>query len=179
MADESTPRSLDEPDDSAPSLTDPMTGLLNRRGFQLALDHHDDEPVGVVLGDVDHFMAINDVYGHDEGNRVLHQIAQRIEAAAPSDSIVGRFGGNQFLVFLPGVRDLQVVQSAALAMLHTCDSPFAVGDGVIDVNFSVGIAIAEPGDLRGGIHAADVAAMTAKVRGRARAVCLDPAWEAR
>lgn len=68
---------------SLENITDPLTGLVNRRGMQLTLDSWQklEQPFAVISGDIDHFKRINDVYGHDAGDRALQFIAQRIQSA--------------------------------------------------------------------------------------------------
>ncbi|UXY11579.1 sensor domain-containing diguanylate cyclase [Kosakonia sp. ML.JS2a] len=82
--------------------TDPLTGLYNRRGFDAAIkDHLEDNKHCVILLDIDHFKKINDVYGHDAGDTVLCHAADIIKSSCRDFDIVGRMGGEEFIVFLP------------------------------------------------------------------------------
>jgi diguanylate cyclase (GGDEF)-like protein len=91
----------------AAATTDPMTGLLNRRAFNMMLeqwlDQDDGEPsrFALVLCDADRFKQINDTLGHAEGDRVLEQIAQSITEAVREDDLAFRLGGDEFLILLP------------------------------------------------------------------------------
>lgn len=89
---------------------DPLTDVLNRRGFDRRVpDFRNDTPRGVVIVcDIDHFKRINDVYGHAAGDIVLIGLSDLLRRNAPEDALVARFGGEEFVVFLPG-------QAAAVA----------------------------------------------------------------
>lgn len=90
--------------DANKSTTDPMTGLLNRRGLYLhfrGLLHRNETPghlVTVIVADLDQFKAINDTFGHAEGDSILVRSAQRIRTAVSSDALVARTGGEEFVV---------------------------------------------------------------------------------
>ncbi|MCA9544961.1 MAG: GGDEF domain-containing protein [Myxococcales bacterium] len=93
---------------------DPLTGALNRRGFEAAVDRALAEggAVGLMLVDVDRFKAINDVHGHPVGDRVLAAIVQDILALVRRDDLVGRLGGDEFAVLLVEVGPGMAVQVA-------------------------------------------------------------------
>lgn len=158
-------------------LTDELTGIPNRRALDHFLSNRKDEPVGVVMANLDQFTAVNDIHGHPVGDLVLIEFARRIAAAAPPDGIAMRFGGNDFAVFLPGPGDMSTAQALSIVLLSACDTPVVVGDATIDLRLSAGIAIAPPKNPLAGLVAANTAMYEAKRRGGARAVCLDPVWE--
>ena len=86
------------------ATTDPLTGLFNRKGFDEALQaylskHAEAHCVGVLL-DIDNFKSINDVYGHAIGDQALRQLAESMHAHFPTDSILGRNGGDEFCLIL-------------------------------------------------------------------------------
>jgi diguanylate cyclase (GGDEF)-like protein len=157
----------------ADSLTDPLSGLLNRRGFEdraaLLLDRcaQVDLPVALVLADLDHFKSINDIHGHEAGDRVIVDFAGRLRQAAGTRGIAGRLGGEEFAVLLP-LSDL----AAARLFAETVRSVFSSGaiDGVplgTRVTASFGVAArtaAEP--LAPLLRRADDALYKAKQSGR-------------
>lgn len=131
--------------DARRSARDPLTGLLNRRGLESAmLDIWDDavvknESVVVAMVDVDKFKAVNDVHGHDAGDRVLVDIARRLDRIACARGVAARTGGEEFVVVMSGDRtDIELRLFEAVAMVH--DN----GDEV-PVTASFGVAVVEPG----------------------------------
>jgi diguanylate cyclase (GGDEF)-like protein len=136
------------------------------------------EPVGVVLTNLDRFIYVNHEHGHPFGDQVLVEFARRFAAAAPIDHVATRYGGDVFIDLVPGVDDIEQIKSTARTFLRMCDAPITIGDVTLEIRLSAGIAIAPPGDLMEGLRTADAAMFAAKARGRARAVCLDPEWEA-
>ncbi len=89
------------------SLTDPLTGLFNRRGFSqkvrewLRDPDHKAVPSAVVLADLDYFKLINDSYGHSAGDHVIEAFARLLRNASAVDYVLGRAGGEEFVIFLP------------------------------------------------------------------------------
>jgi diguanylate cyclase (GGDEF)-like protein len=121
--------------------TDGLTGLLNHRACQerlrdeLAMALPAGLTVGVVLIDLDHFKVINDAYGHAEGDRVLTAAAARLRSVVRETDIVGRLGGEEFVLILPGVdadgaEDAAERARAALAELTVHGRPLASSAGV-------------------------------------------------
>jgi diguanylate cyclase (GGDEF)-like protein len=88
--------------------TDPLTGLFNRRSFlvhcedELLRSSRTSEPLSLVLLDLDHFKAINDIHGHDGGDAALCAVAGKLKAAVRDNDFLGRWGGEEFIVLLPG-----------------------------------------------------------------------------
>ncbi|MEP9417094.1 GGDEF domain-containing protein [Gordonia sp. VNQ95] len=83
------------------TTTDPLTGVLNRRGFTAAMAGvaaRPGRPFAVVMIDIDHYKSINDRYGHAVGDAVLTRLAQRIRSTAGPDAVVGRLGGDEFAI---------------------------------------------------------------------------------
>jgi diguanylate cyclase (GGDEF)-like protein len=89
------------------SHTDPLSGLLNRRGFEeratpvLSRSHENGVPVALVIADLDHFKAVNDTFGHAVGDQVIAAFASQLRTTAGRNGIVGRLGGEEFAVLLP------------------------------------------------------------------------------
>ncbi|HEX2187568.1 MAG TPA: GGDEF domain-containing protein, partial [Longimicrobiaceae bacterium] len=89
------------------SLTDPLTGLGNRRHMQVMLKHslaaaQRGDPLSLVMVDLDGFKAINDEYGHLEGDRILRLVAECLREEIRGADLAVRFGGAEFLIILPG-----------------------------------------------------------------------------
>lgn len=159
------------------ALTDPLTGLANRRSFERATDRHwrtqaaELRPVAIVLLDVDLFKIFNDSYGHSAGDVCLKRIAGRVAAACPgTGALAVRFGGEEILLFLPGI-DLSEARGIAERIRRSIEDEAiphpAVKLGSV-VTASLGVAAATPAscsvsDL---IAAADAALYAAKANGR-------------
>ena len=96
---------------------DPLTNLLNRRSTDAALDHlydihyHDEDSFSIIMCDIDKFKSVNDTYGHDAGDYVLKEVAWIIKDQVRDDDVVGRWGGEEFLIVVHGNK----VQAAILA----------------------------------------------------------------
>lgn len=90
---------------TARSETDPLSGVCNRRGFEERAApglHNESVPAALVLADLDAFKSINDAYGHDMGDQVIVAFAALLRDSAPPKSVVGRLGGEEFAIFVPG-----------------------------------------------------------------------------
>ena len=82
------------------STTDPLTGILNRRAFQIAVEEELRGKTPGVFIDVDNFKIYNDTYGHNNGDFCLKYFAKTMKSCFPEDSIIGRYGGDEFVVYL-------------------------------------------------------------------------------
>jgi diguanylate cyclase (GGDEF)-like protein len=97
---------------------DPMTGCLNRRAllaaFEAALADADrsGRPVSCLMLDIDHFKSVNDRFGHGIGDRVIQEVAKRMQACARSTDLVGRYGGEEFCILMPGLGTVQAAEVA-------------------------------------------------------------------
>lgn len=163
------------------SSTDGLTGLLNRRVFQqqatrlLKSASRCSEPVTVMLIDVDHFKLYNDHYGHQKGDTCLKRIAAAIQSIGKrSGDITARFGGEEFIVFLPNA-DAEAAYKLAnelLELVISLDIESAKSPVIPVVTVSVGYTSIIPSrstSLDRIIHAADTALYQAKNHGRNRA----------
>ncbi len=84
-------------------MRDPLTGLLNRRGFEARLLAQDEQPIiGVGVFDIDDFKVVNDQYGHKTGDEVICHVAQLMLNSVRQQDIVARFGGEEFVVAITG-----------------------------------------------------------------------------
>lgn len=156
---------------SQESLTDPLTGLGNRRGLeaQLAQWQRQSRPFAVVALDIDHFKQVNDTYGHEFGDRVLQYLARQMgDCSRPSD-LLCRSGGEEFLMLLPDTgleAARQVAERLRIRMAGTCC------DDCPSVTVSAGVAH-WPGtatNLEEVLKRADAALYRAKREGRNRVV---------
>ena len=162
----------------ARSETDPLSGLLNRRGFEdraekaRLLAMRAGAPAVVIVADLDHFKAINDTFGHAAGDLVIADFGRVLMRNFDFRAVIGRLGGEEFAVLLPGA-DLGVARGAAEAArrhLHDIAVDGAASDRRITSSF--GIAAMQPGEtLSDLLRRADAALYEAKNRGRDR-VCV-------
>ena len=160
------------------AMTDPLTGLLNRRGLahrvQLWQDAHGGEapgPASWIMADIDHFKHVNDTYGHDTGDVVLKSVAQLLKEATRDGDVIARLGGEEFLVLLRGA-DLPAALNAAERMRRKIEQTgMACGTTRFNITSSFGV-VAHRTDLPWNslVNAADVALYQAKTTGRNRVV---------
>ncbi len=156
-------------------LTDPLTGLGNRRHLDQCLHRYHDEftryhrRFAVLFCDVDEFKFVNDTYGHDVGDKVLKVVAETLRSCTrPSDS-VGRFGGEEFMLLAPVLSDAQAVALADRVRAIVRSSWTLAARRRISVTLSVGVAVVGPGETaRRVVKRADDAMLAAKAAGRDR-----------
>lgn len=127
------------------SVTDPLTGIFNRLHLDntlkilLVASRRDRQPTSVLLLDVDHFKRINDEYGHIVGDKVLVAIANIMKEATRDGDLVGRWGGEEFLIICPET-DAEQAEQVANRIVKQLNSETLLGD--INVTVSIGIATA-------------------------------------
>ncbi|HMT14392.1 MAG TPA: PleD family two-component system response regulator [Aestuariivirga sp.] len=163
------------------SVTDPLTGLYNRRYMHTHLAHlveHSNnrgKPLALISMDVDHFKAINDTYGHDAGDRVLQELAERIRRNTRNVDMCCRVGGEEFIVVLPN-SDMELTRRVAERLRRTmAGRPFPISSNDsqgIPVTVSLGLAVLNgPGDMvEDLLKRADMALYEAKRQGRNRVI---------
>jgi diguanylate cyclase (GGDEF)-like protein/PAS domain S-box-containing protein len=156
------------------SRVDALTGVFNRGHFTEALAGELDRAaragasVGLLIADIDHFKRVNDTYGHLVGDRVLAEIAQRLATTVRRYDTLARFGGEEFVVLVPDVRDLDTLvgigeQLREAVRGHT----FNAGGNDLAITVSLGVALAHAGDSADALMgAADRALYAAKDAGR-------------
>jgi diguanylate cyclase (GGDEF)-like protein len=156
------------------AASDPLTGLGNYRAFQEHLHHAvaADAAVSVIVLDLDHFKALNDTFGHAEGDRVLQATATTLSRTIGDAGFVARVGGEEFGIALPGAGEDAAVALAercrsALASLASAGPPLACSAGVASFP-------AHAGGVPQLLHAADGALYWAKRSGRDRVRAFDP-----
>jgi diguanylate cyclase (GGDEF)-like protein len=159
------------------AMHDPLTQLLNRRATldflltELSRATRDLKPLTVMMVDIDHFKSVNDRYGHPAGDGVLCEVSRRLRASLRAYDIVGRFGGEEFLVVAPGCDISPGLMRAERLREVVCSQPVTLKDLSINVTVSVGVASSpepKPQDLEAMLSAADKALYRAKEGGRNR-----------
>jgi len=161
------------------AYTDPLTGLANRSLFQDRLDRLLTSPdrgtVAVAYLDLDGFKGVNDRFGHAEGDRLLQATTARLAAIVRSSDTVARLGGDEFAVLIHGPDADVVAGRVAERIVDELGRPLRVGDEVVPMAVSVGVACAPQGSDEGArelMHAADEAMYRAKRAGGDRVVRL-------
>lgn len=153
--------------------TDPLTGLINRRGGLEILDRLQAAPrnstYSVIIGDVDHFKNINDTYGHEVGDQVLVMLGQRLRTALRNSDIAVRWGGEEFLIILP-CTELNAAEHLAERLRVIVESPsFKTDSGEFFVTLSLGVASrTEESSIKFTLLKADHALYKSKREGRNR-----------
>jgi diguanylate cyclase (GGDEF)-like protein len=160
---------------------DRLTGLFNRGHFDRALVTavdtavRDDRPLALALLDIDHFKQINDVHGHDCGDRALRQVAELLTRAMRRTDIVARYGGEEFVVLMPGTTAAIALARIEVLRQEVATTPIELRPGeMLRLNFSAGIAgtsddviMSSPKEL---LSMADQRLLEAKRAGRARCI---------
>jgi phosphate/phosphite/phosphonate ABC transporter binding protein len=162
------------------SLHDPLTSLWNHEeilrilGLELSRAAREGSPVGVIMADLDHFKRVNDTYGHMAGDAVLRAVAGRMLSLFRPYDAVGRFGGEEFVIVLPGCDEKSIGKVAERLRKKIEDEQMDTSEGMIPVTVSLGVAVNGRGkkrDVKSLVHAADVALYQAKANGRNRVEC--------
>ena len=152
--------------------SDPLTGLVNRDAVLVELEARLDDPtqsaLAVLYIDLDRFKVVNDVLGHAAGDRLLASAASRIQRAVGSESLIARFGGDEFLVVCTTGDDPTRPQRLAKAILEAFADSFRIDGEEFSITASIGLAHAptDGGRPQALIQAADVAMNESKRRGR-------------
>ena len=159
------------------ALTDPLTGLANRRAFDLELRAvaaraSRSAPAHLVMTDIDHFKRVNDVHGHDIGDEVLRIIGEVLHGNVRRESLIARVGGDEFGILLPGARPHHTAGIATRLCELLATRPLAVRgppEVIEPITLSIGVAGWRAGDNSARWYArADAALYEAKRRGRNR-----------
>lgn len=159
---------------------DALTGLANRRGSldaltELLAARPDDELVALVYLDLDHFKHVNDTHGHDVGDTLLQASAQRLGRVLPEGAVAGRFGGDELVAFLPGLRHRDEALEVAHHLAHALRQPLHLHGREISSTVSVGVALAplHATSADGLLRYANAALHRAKANGRDRVEVFD------
>jgi len=166
------------------SIRDPLTDLFNRRYLDEALARElrraarDQQPLSVIVLDVDHFKEFNDKFGHEAGDKMLQALARHINSRTRGHDIACRYGGDEFLLALPGASMEVAGQRAERVRDETKNLVFPPDiPSLASIRLSVGVsAFPEHGSTGASlIRAADLALYRAKAQGRDQVVLHEPA----
>ncbi|MFO8049493.1 MAG: PAS domain S-box protein [Desulfosudaceae bacterium] len=155
---------------------DSLTGLPNRKlfsdrvGLALAQAGRDQNNVAVIMLDLDNFKNINDSLGHDAGDLLLKTAAGRLQAAMRKSDTVARFGGDEFMLLLPGLKGIRDATPVARKIVNSFRRPFLINTRKLVVTTSIGIAVYpdDGTDEATLLKKADIAMYQAKQAGRDR-----------
>lgn len=170
------------------SAHDALTTLWNRGAIisflkkEVERQQRSGQPLGIMMADVDHFKKINDTYGHLVGDAVLKEVGHRLARALRTYDSVGRYGGEEFLVIVPGCKLADLAASAERLRRCIAEPKIETSAGPVAVTLSIGIASGcDDGDRHQNsetlLRAADTALYAAKAEGRNR-VAVAPAQAA-
>ena len=162
---------------------DELTGLLNRAATddllrrEMARAKRQYTPLAILLADIDHFKSVNDTYGHAVGDAVIVELASRMKSTVRTYDAVGRYGGEEFLMVLPGCDAAALQQRAGEVLAAIRNTPVQTAAGNLRITSSIGGTVntdAPEATLDGLVRNADVALYQAKHAGRDRALLFDP-----
>jgi diguanylate cyclase len=173
----------------AESLTDPLTGLGNRKYFDRSIEMAvqnalaSGEPLSLLMFDIDHFKSFNDSYGHLTGDQVLRLVGMSLKQTIKGQDITARYGGEEFVVVLPNTalrQALTVADHIRRAIMSKELKKKSTGEILGRVTISVGVSMLKPGDDTDSlIERADACLYAAKRNGRNRVICeADPEYVA-
>ena len=157
------------------SMTDGLTGILNRRAIYEVLEKEilraarEKTPLSVIMLDIDFFKKVNDNYGHNAGDAVLKELTRRILAELRPYDTFGRYGGEEFIILLPGAFMYEVLAVAERIRGAIRNAPFDITPAGLHVTASFGVAefdFKENSDAL--VNRADIALYKAKKNGRDR-----------
>jgi len=155
---------------------DALTGLINRQYFMTLLENElrssrpREKHVAVMFIDLDGFKVINDSLGHEVGDRLLEQVADRLREFALPEDIVSRHGGDEFLVMIPNCEDIRCLETRAGRVVSGLMQKYQIYSWELRVTASIGISttLTSNADVRELIRNADVAMYDAKSAGKSR-----------
>jgi len=163
------------------SLTDPLTQLYNRKYFDESLAqaiedaHKKNEPLSLIMTDIDHFKAFNDNFGHLTGDQVLRLVALSVKQNVKGQDTAARYGGEEFAIILPntGLRQaLTVADHIRRGVVSKELIKRSTGENLGRVTISVGVATLHQGEaMQGLIERADACLYAAKHSGRNQVIC--------
>ncbi len=153
---------------------DPLTGLPNRILMRRTLDESLRDVAGrpkraaLLMLDLDRFKMVNDTLGHPVGDALLRQVAERIQQVVQREGQVGRIGGDEFNVVLPGLDDRARIETLATAIIEAISRPYLIEDSHVSIGASIGVALAPDDGATADalVRNADLALYAAKAQGK-------------
>jgi diguanylate cyclase (GGDEF)-like protein len=153
---------------------DPLTGIPNRQFFNdqltraTARARRDGRKVTLLYLDLDAFKVVNDTLGHDAGDQLLQEVADRIRRSVRTGDVVARLGGDEFAVLLEGLASPLDVEAMASGLLETISKPYQIADRQLAITASIGITVypSDNADTQMLLKNADIAMYQAKDSGR-------------
>lgn len=161
---------------------DPLTSMPNRMGLQEYVDLATAQGhrwLTVMFVDLDHFKEVNDRFGHPVGDALLVQVAQRLRSEVRDGDVVGRLGGDEFLVIMPRAMSDDAASAVAQRLIHRLEDPFHIDGDEVYVSASIGVTRVGDGgpghtvDVSQLVQESDKALYEAKRNGRRQAVVFD------
>jgi diguanylate cyclase (GGDEF)-like protein/PAS domain S-box-containing protein len=179
-----TERALYEERLTQQAFHDALTGLPNRALFQDRLEHalrQRGQTLGLLFVDLDHFKVVNDGLGHDAGDQLLCDVAQRLAGCLRDGDTLARLGGDEFTVLLPDIADARDAMAVATRIESRLKPPFELPGQSVFVTASIGIAtgVALQDQSEALLREADAAMYEAKARGRAGHAVFDATMHVR
>ncbi|MGQ0752008.1 MAG: diguanylate cyclase domain-containing protein [Betaproteobacteria bacterium] len=159
---------------AALAYRDPLTGLANRQLLHehlkqaLALAYRLKRVIALVFIDLDHFKSVNDTFGHAAGDRLLKEVATRLDSCTREGDIVARYGGDEFVMVLPNLSGDEAAEPLVERMLNNLSQPIELDGGTINLTCSVGVSLypRDGVDIATLVMKADSAMYQVKRRGR-------------
>jgi len=165
---------------------DPLTTMLSRAAIletlrtELIRSQRQQTTIGIVMADVDHFKQVNDTYGHQAGDSVLLETAKRMRSSVRPYDAVGRYGGEEFLIVMPGCGISGAMSQAERLRNAIRKEPVDTSEGLIAITLSLGVTVgggAKSAELEELLRTADAALYVAKNGGRNQVARSSPGME--
>lgn len=163
--------------------TDSLTQLWNRKKIleileeELNRNFRDNKPVGIIMLDIDNFKTINDTYGHLIGDKIIVEVVSRLKKEIRSYDKIGRYGGDELLLVLPGLGRKDAKNIAERLRQSVCDEKIQTEAGALNTTISLGVSISDntsTPSTKNVIEESDLALYIAKKRGRNTTVVSEP-----
>ena len=152
---------------------DGLTGIANRRMFDSIMEmewanaRRTNQPLSLIMLDIDYFKRVNDKYGHQVGDETLCRFADLLNASLRSGDVLARWGGEEFLLLLPETDPATAVSVVERLQGCVTEHNLHIGDECLRITFSAGLAVVLPGGSSSdAINFADIAMFEAKAAGR-------------